>query len=94
MSSLNELVGKALDTAEDPEQEAIELCLWLQSRYDWTGVTFTRQDVETVVERKLSDEEWESVTATKPWRDTASIILEVGGWEPVYMAIQEAGIET
>ena len=93
MSYLNDTVSKYLDHAEDPEEEALNLLVWLQMRYDWAGVMFTRWDVETLIERKLTDEEWNKVTATKPWQDMHSIIIEAEGWEPVYMAIEEAKLD-
>jgi hypothetical protein len=89
---LNETISNYLDNAEDGEGEAINLFHYLRERFGWTGTFMTREDVETVAERKLTDEEWKRVEDTKPWRDWSSIVLETGGWEPVYMALDEANV--
>jgi len=93
MNYLAEQVNQTLDTSGSPEDDALELLIWLQNRFEWAGVMFTRQDVEAHVGRELTDEEWNRVNVTKPWRDAHSIILEGGGWEPLYMAVDEANIE-
>jgi hypothetical protein len=92
MTALINTVMKMLNDSNNPEEEALNLLIQLQERFDWTGVMFTRQDVETYVGQGLTDEEWNRVNVTKPWRDAHSIILEGGGWEPLYMAVDEAGI--
>lgn len=89
---LNDAVGKVLNESEKPEQDAIELLVWLRERYGWAGVMFTRTDVEEEVGRELTEEEWERISEQKVWREMGSVILEAGGWEPVYMAINEARV--
>ena len=91
---LNEVVDDYLDNSPDPEQEALNLVVWLQMRYSWATVVFTRQDVETAIDRPITDEEWDKVTATPSWKEMYSILIEGSeGWEPIYMAIEEAGID-
>jgi len=93
MSDLNKAVTFALDQSEQPEDDALNLLHYLMERFGWAGTIMTRNDAEVQAGRDLTDEEWEAVRHTKPWRDMGSIWLELDGWEPVTMALDAAGVE-
>lgn len=93
---LYELVAQHLDrvhNADSREDLALELVMELENRFNWAVTMFTRKDVETLLGRELAHEEWQEVQRTHAWRDTSSIMLELSEWEPVRMAIEEAGLE-
>lgn len=92
-ADLNDAVSKALDQSQQPEQDALSLLHYLIDRFGWAGTVMMRADVESIADRELTDDEWEEVRSTKSWRDMGSTWLELGGWEPVRVALEEAGIE-
>jgi hypothetical protein len=92
--SLRNAVSFALDSMPDPETEAMRLFHHLRDRFGWAGTIFTRMDVESRVERTITDDEWEAVKDTKYWTDMPSVLCEGGAWDIVDDAIREAGLQS
>lgn len=63
------------------ENEAFEVLAALRNVFGWAGTEFTRADIETTIDRELTDEEWDAVQMNY-WWDTrlAEISTEQGWW--------------
>lgn len=75
------------------DDDALLLILDTMRKHDFTGFVLTRRDVETEAGRDLTDEEWKEVTRTAAWRKGGSAIAELGGFDIVIDAINQAGLE-
>lgn len=67
--TLTDTISKALDTSEQPEQDAINLLLWLRDRYGWGMLVATREDADWVLQNQtdnddaaLTNDEWDLVS--------------------------------
>ena len=97
MSDLTKTVEFALDDLDptDAEAAAIKLVVKLAARFDWAGTYWTRQDVEEVADRDLTDEEWAQVTDTWDWNNAYSTVAESGvGTDIIMAALEAAGVDT
>lgn len=74
---------------EITEQEAFEVLEALRSTFGWAGTEFTRGDVETTLDRPLTDDEWDSVQATYWWNKRLGEIATEQGWWAVDAIISE-----
>lgn len=76
------------------DDEALAFLQRIMAEFGWTGTVMTRADVELVVGRELTEDEWANLQGTKAWRDAASTWSEAGvTWDTVYQAIHDAGVE-
>ena len=91
MSHLTNVVDDVLSYASQPEEEARELFLHLSKRFGWTGAIYTREDAEAVLERDMTDEEWEGLSRTGMWIHLPARLL-AGTWGAIEFALDDAGI--
>jgi hypothetical protein len=74
------------------ERHAHEVFKKLKDKFGWRGTVFTREDVEFHLERDLTDDEWERLKQTRPWRKMADFLAEKG-WHVIDSALYDAKIE-
>ncbi len=66
----------------------------IMDRHGWAGTVFTRADVESVVQRDLTDEEWATVSGSGGWRklfDNAYVMDVI--WDNIRDLCNDLGIE-
>jgi hypothetical protein len=90
--SLKEAADRVLRTADDPHEEAMRLFRYFRERFGWAGTVFTRADVETQVDRLVTDDEWRKVSSTQVWQDMGGLMCDSGAWDWVDEAIEQSGI--
>jgi ribosomal protein L37AE/L43A len=83
------LVGLAGQTGTTPgigaltEEQALDLLSMLAGHFGWTYAVKTRTDAEEVLERRLTEEEWERVSYAKWWRDGVAEVMHSRGSESI-----------
>lgn len=93
MNDLTKAVTFALDASDDPERDALNLFNYLRDRFRWSGTINTREDIESVVGRELTDDEFDAVADTRPWRRAGEVWNESGiTWDTIEVALSDAGI--
>lgn len=75
---------------EITEEEALDILLNLRDAFGWSGTEFTRADIESNLERALTNEEWEKVQTTWAWEKGLPGQACEAGWWAVDNAITEA----
>lgn len=74
---------------EITEQEAFEVLNALRDTFGWSGTEFTRGDVETTLDRPLTEDEWNKVRMTGMWHSRLGEIATEQGWWAVDAIISE-----
>lgn len=74
------------------EDEALYIINDIRNAFGWTGTEFTRHDVESTLERKITDEEWDKVQDTHFWSRGMRDAMTETGWDYVEFATEEAGL--
>jgi hypothetical protein len=83
------LAGLAEQTGTTPgigaltEEQALGLLYKLGNHFGWTYAVKTRGDAEEVLERKLTEEEWERTRDAKWWRDGVADAMHSRGSESI-----------
>lgn len=63
------------------EQECVDQVIKWERQFGWTGTYLTRQDAESVMERDLTDTEWETVRTSYHWTDIGEELADLAmGW--------------
>ena len=93
-ATLNDAVSNALDASEQPEQDAINLLLWLRDRYGWAMLVATREDADEVLQNQtdnddvaLTNDEWDLVSQNLHLDD--DMALETF-WANIEFAVSES----
>ena len=68
---------------EVTESEADHIFHILRSKFGWSGTVFSREDVESYLDRELTDEEWETVQNSYEWRKGVQDRMCERGWESI-----------
>lgn len=63
---------------EEHEIEALGMLVELRERFRWAGVVFSRVDVESHLERTVSDEEWDAISGSGEWTHMSDHLVEEG----------------
>lgn len=74
------------------ETGALEVFHALMNKFGWMGTIFNRNDVESNIDRSLTDDEWRSIRKTESWNRGALGMVE-RGWDFVDRAIDQAGLK-
>lgn len=83
--------GKAMEMTES---EAITALNNIRAAFGWSGTEFTRKDIESSLDRKITDEEWKKIQQTNYWSRRMGEAMAETGWDYVDYAIAEAEIES
>ena len=75
------------------ENEAIRKFNEMRREFGWAGTIFTRRDVDDFAKRPLTDDEWNLVQASYPWRKGIPDRLTERGWMEVEDALRDAGVD-
>jgi hypothetical protein len=86
-----EFVDQNLDVPAK-EDEAVNLFQAMRSEFGWAGTIFVRGDVESAARRDLTDEEWNRVKASYPWRKGIPDRTCEMSVDHISMALSDAGI--
>jgi len=93
-ATLNDAVSNALDASEQPEQDAINLLLWLRDRYGWAMLVATREDADEALQGEtgndddaLTDDEWDLVSQNLYLDDDGTL---ESFWANIQFAVQES----
>lgn len=87
MSKADEIVAKLT------EAEGMDVYHALKAKFGWNGTVFQRADAEDRAGRELTEDEWNAIQASYPWRKGLSDILTERGWDLVDSALEDAGFE-
>lgn len=77
---------------EMTETEAIHLVREIFDRFGFVGTYFTREDVESRINRPLTDEEFDRVVETRAWCKGIEESMIEHGWDLIDYAVDEAGV--
>lgn len=65
---------------EITEAEAFDLLAALRATFGWAGTEFTRADIETTIDRELTEDEWEKIQNEEMWYSRLGEITTEQGW--------------
>ena len=83
-----------LDFAKLTEDEAQTILCELRIHFGWQGTEFNRADVESEIDRPLTDAEWEDVQNTYEWRKGLPERTCEAGWDEVRNVISSLNLRT
>lgn len=64
----------------------------LMAKFGFAGTYFVREDVDSVVDREITDEEWDKVQDSWFWYKGIPDALTERGWDVLREAVDDAGI--
>lgn len=74
---------------EITEEQAFEVLNALRDTFGWAGTEFTRGDVETTLDRPLTEDEWEKVLFSREWEKLMAEQTTQAGWWVVDLILSD-----
>jgi len=76
------------------EDQAIDMVIELERRFGWSATIITRRDVEDRVSRKMTDDQWQTLTSSRQWQRHVADAMWEGVGDAVFQAVEDVlGIE-
>lgn len=92
MSKHKFTIGKVV--VEMDNDDAISLLGQFREVFGWEGTEFQRVDVEEVLGRPLTEDEWDDVQGNYFWRKGITESACEGGWAAIDNLLNDLNLET
>jgi predicted HD phosphohydrolase len=81
-----------IDLETMTEEQGMDTIRNIFLKFGFVGTYFNREDADSLIDRKMTDVEWERLCDTRAWRKGIEETMIEHAWDLIEFALDEAGV--